>query len=390
MQVSYWFVNARKRLWKPYIKDKEDEDVDVDTVQVWPRAHCSTSCSFLYISAFLPRSVVTKLCSLMETPTSAETYPPTSHHSPSVYTTTWRPYSAQSALTERAARCRATPTPKCSPRSTQVSHPRLSIRRFVPAPLLLIPFALPHTRSFAAISAPKTAQTMQPAAPVGQSQRITVFKSKVGRPPKKKPKLGQLNPHFIESVMTQPLPRFDEPPASLPLTDSPASATNVVAPITAAPESMARPLSDLNSYVQLAQMQSIEMQHRMSTIIALAKMQQPAVYRPSPLAMLDSALLHGLNYYQLLDTSLQMPLMLAPAVNAGVMGRVSLPSLGSLSLQQSAQLERYQEVMTALAATQDPGSAYLQQLRQIEQAQQQLINHLTSSDKQSPCIGNKL
>ena len=54
MQVSYWFVNARKRLWKPYIKDKEDEDVDVDTVQVWPRAHCSTSCSFLYISAFLP------------------------------------------------------------------------------------------------------------------------------------------------------------------------------------------------------------------------------------------------------------------------------------------------------------------------------------------------
>jgi hypothetical protein len=270
----------------------------------------------------------------------------------------------------------------------------LGLGRFVHAPLLLNPFALPHPRSFAAISAPQTAQIAQPAACAGQSQRITVFKSKVGRPPKKKPKLGQLNPHFIESVMTKPLPRFDEQPASLPLSDSPSAAANVVAPIAAAPQLRAHPLSDLNSYVQLAQMQNIEMQHRMSTLIALSQMQQPqpAVYsRPSPLALLDSAALHSLNYFQLLDSSLQVPRMLAPGVDAGVMSRVALPRLGSLlSLQQSAQLEQYREVMTALAATQDPGSAYMQQLRQIEQAQQKLINHLTSSDKQSPCIGGAL
>jgi hypothetical protein len=48
MQVSYWFVNARKRLWKPYIKNKEDEDADVDAVQVRLRATaCATSRSFL-------------------------------------------------------------------------------------------------------------------------------------------------------------------------------------------------------------------------------------------------------------------------------------------------------------------------------------------------------
>jgi hypothetical protein len=33
LQVSYWFVNARKRLWKPYITD-EDQDLSNGSVQV--------------------------------------------------------------------------------------------------------------------------------------------------------------------------------------------------------------------------------------------------------------------------------------------------------------------------------------------------------------------
>lgn len=245
-----------------------------------------------------------------------------------------------------------------------------------------------HFHSFAANLCFSSAEN---ALLVSDPQKIIVFKSKVGRPPKKKPKLGQWNPHFTESVMTKPILRVNARAASLPASDSPALTTDISTSNAVKPDTVlslpvdTAPLSGsgLADCLQLAQMQYIEVQQRLSNLIALAQLQHPGMLRSSAagsVAGLDFASLQNPN--QSLRFAPQMPSAVMPPLESRFLDQISLPQcLGSF--QHNSLLARDQELNLALAATHSPNSAYLQQLWQIRRAQQQCIAQLASNQQLS-------
>jgi hypothetical protein len=98
------------------------------------------------------------------------------------------------------------------------------------------------------------------------------------------PKLGQWNSHFTESVMTNPLPRINAGISSE--SDCLCSAPNAAAATLAARkngvQALAEPAqqSGLCDSIQLAQMQYIEVQQRLSTLRALSQIQHSLALAP--------------------------------------------------------------------------------------------------------------
>jgi hypothetical protein len=247
-------------------------------------------------------------------------------------------------------------------------------------------------------SAHSAAAAAENARLVSDPQKIIVFKSKVGRPPKKKPKLGQLNPHFTESVMTKPIPRVQARAVSSPVSSKSALAvenatSNAIASALASrlpAEAALHSVSGLSNSIQLAQLQYIEVQQRLSNLMALSQLQHPVMPQLAasghsvPFSGYDFASLCNLN--QLMIQSLpQLSNVVIPRQEGRFLDHFSVSrSLGSL--QENTQLSRDQELLIALAtaqapnsAHQAPNSAYLEQLWQMEQARLLLIAQLTSN-----------
>jgi hypothetical protein len=219
---------------------------------------------------------------------------------------------------------------------------------------------------------------------VTHPQTITVLKSKVGRPPKKKPKIGQWNSHFTESVMTKPLPRVEARAVASSAPKSSSSASHTAALTHAAPElpppSLAVPplQCGLADCLQMAQMQYMQVQQRLSALLTLAHIQQPsaAFSAASGLSVCAPGFgAGGLHPY--LHGASQLSHAVLPQLDGRVYGQVALAQLGNL--QQSAQRARDQELMMALAASQDQGSAFFEQLQQVGLAQHIMMNHLSSN-----------
>jgi hypothetical protein len=194
------------------------------------------------------------------------------------------------------------------------------------------------------------------------------------------PKLGQWNSHFTESVMTNPLPRINAGISSE--SDRLCSAPNAAAATLAARKNGVQ--SGLGDCIQVAQMQYIELQQRLSTLLALSQIQHSIVRAPmqQPAAISaaagPSAHLSGIdpsNFVHYLQSARQLPHVVLPHVDGHAFGQASVLPLGSLQL--SARTVQDQELlMAALAGSQRPNSVFFNQLWQIELAQQQLRNHL--------------
>ena len=226
---------------------------------------------------------------------------------------------------------------------------------------------------------------------VSDPQKIIVFKSKVGRPPKKKPKLGQLNPHFTESVMTKPIPRVQARAVSLPVSDLSAltienATLNAITSDLASrlpAEAALHSVSGLSDSIQMAQLQYIEVQQRLSNLMALSQLRHPGMPQLAasghsvPFSGYDFASLRNLNHL-MMQSLPQLSNVVIPHQEGRFLDHFSMPrSLGSL--QDNAQLTRDQELMIALATAQAPNSAYLEQLLQMEQVRLLLIAQLTSN-----------
>ncbi len=251
----------------------------------------------------------------------------------------------------------------------------------------LIRITSPSTRLILALT---DARAVQIDPTLAHPQKVTVLKSKVGRPPKKMPKLGQWNSHFTESVMTNPLPRINAGISSE--LDCLCSAPNAAAATLAARQNgvqaLAKPAlqSGLGDSIQVAQMQYIELQQRLSTLLALsqiqhslagAPMQQPAALAaaagpPVHLSGRDTS-----NFDHYLQSARQLPHVVMPHLDGHAFGQASLLPLGSLQLS-TRTVQDQELLMAALAGSQRPNSVFFDQLRQIELARQQLRNHLST------------
>jgi len=226
-------------------------------------------------------------------------------------------------------------------------------------------------------SHPQQSSAQPPAAaqPRILPQKIPVLKSKVGRPPKKRPKLGQPNAHFTESFMTQPVSRVDLKVSNPPLAPrSPALPTAAAASKPTVPESLmtsaaVAPLpSGLADYIQLAQLQQP----------GIARAAAPEYSNST--AGVDASLLQRL--HQSLQGSSQLSQLLMPRLDGRVLGQSALPPLGSV--QQNADMLRSQQVLMALA--QAPNASYLEQLRQQEQVHHQHMLQQQHTAAQMPVL----
>ncbi len=191
--------------------------------------------------------------------------------------------------------------------------------------------------------------------------------------------------------MTKPVLRVAARAASLPARDSPA-------PIAAAPDSdsthpylmpvlpvFAAPHSapDFAHCLRLAQLEYLEVQQRLSNLMALAQMQHPGALRSSavgPGAALGFASLSNTN--PCLQFAPQTPRVVLPPSGGSFLDQMSmLRCFGPLQL--NANLAPDQELMLSLAATQYPNAAYAQQLWPADQSQLQLIAQLRGNQRLS-------
>ncbi len=205
---------------------------------------------------------------------------------------------------------------------------------------------------------PHPSTTAPPAAaqPSTLPQKIQVLKSKVGRPPKKRPKLGQPNSHYTESFMTQPAARIDARASSVaiaPRSPAPPTPAATSKPAASAPSTTPGPAnpplhSGLADYIHMVQQQFVEAQQRLSNAFALAQLQQPGIARSAAsdysnsAAAMDPALLQYLHQSQ---GSSQLSQLLMPLPDGRVHNQsgYSLPHLGSL--QQNAEMARNQQLL---------------------------------------------
>jgi hypothetical protein len=237
------------------------------------------------------------------------------------------------------------------------------------------------TLVFPAFAVAGAAQVEHPAT---HPQTITVLKSKVGRPPKKKPKFGQWNSHFTESVMTKPLLRVEARAvaSSAPISSSSASHTASLTPAVPEllPPSLAVPplQCGLADCLQMAQLQYIQVQQRLSALLTLAHIQQPSAALSAASGLSVSAPGFGAcGLHPYLHGASQLPHAVLPQLDGRLYGQVALAQLGNL--QQSAQRARDQELMMALAASQNQGPAFFEQLQHVGLAQNIMMNHLSSN-----------
>ncbi len=290
--------------------------------------------------------------------------------------------SAQSAATT-ATLLPAQLTLRCGIRCTQVLCHATFALVCTPSRVIAI-YGIPSfLLIFLAFTATRATQIDQLVNEV--PQKITVLKSKVGRPPKKKPKLGQWNSHYTESVMTRPMPRISTRPASSSVSGTvcPASATGIANPAVqelVARSPAATPLQPITGdCLQLAQLQYVQTQQRVSNLFSLAQIQQPPASMLSQASdqsprhsLIDSTIL---NHY--LRGGLQLPPVMMPRLDAPCIGQCPLLQLGTL--QQNAYAAQQRELfMAALMASLPPNLAFLERLQQIELARQQLSIHLSS------------
>ena len=193
--------------------------------------------------------------------------------------------------------------------------------------------------------------------------------------------------------MTQPVSRVDLKVSNPPLAPrSPALPTAAAVSKPTVPESLmtsaaAAPLpSGLADYIQLAQLQFMEAQQRLSNAIALAQLQQPGIARAAApeysnsTAGVDASLLQRL--HQSLPGSSQLSQLLMPRLDGRALGQSALPPLGSV--QQNADMIRSQQVLMALA--QAPNASYLEQLRQQEQVHHQNMLQQQHTAAQMPVL----
>jgi hypothetical protein len=226
--------------------------------------------------------------------------------------------------------------------------------------------------------------------PISRPQTITVLKSKVGRPPKKKPKIGQWNSHFTESVMTKPLPRVEARAVASSAPKSSSSASHTAAALTpAAPELLPPSLAvpplqcGLADCIQMAQLQYIQVQQRLSALLTFAHIQQPsAAFSAASGPSVGAPDIGACGLLPYLHGASQLSHAVLPQLGGRVYGQVALAQLGNL--QQSTQRARDQELMMALAASQGQGSAFFEQLQQVGLAQHMVMNHLSPSQRFHP------
>ncbi len=188
--------------------------------------------------------------------------------------------------------------------------------------------------------------------------------------------------------MTNPLPRINTGISSESdrICSAPSAAAATLAARKNGVQALAEPTlqSGLGDCIQVAQMQYIELQQRLSTLLALSQIQHSIVRAPmqQPAAISAAAgpsvHLSGIdpsNFDHYLQSARQLPHVVMPHVDGHAFSQASHLPLGSLQLSPRT-VQDQELLMAALAGSQRPNSVFFNQLRQIELAQQQLRNHL--------------